>query len=281
MGCWHGLVWGGIVGNLTLAATIGLLVIPVFLHVSTWDAAFGKLGWLTSTEGQVLTPLVSGWTAAVWIHAVAAAPQIAMILLLGILTGQRVFEDQALLETSRWGVFWNVTVKRLWPLVVLSVLWTTIVCAREIAATDLYQIGTLAEQIYLGYSLGQFTAMGGNWTTEQLAAMGDLNIALATAMVAWLALSAACLFMRLSDLEWESSVQQPFRLRTASRGRQVVGVLALSILIGIPLINLVIRCCYFVQPVDGVPTPGYSLSSCRRRWDEPVATTPPSSPGRS
>jgi ABC-type spermidine/putrescine transport system permease subunit II len=33
----------------------------------------------------------------------------------------------------------------------------------------------------------------------------------------------------------------------------------LLILIGIPLVNLVVRCCYYVRPVDGVPTPGYSL----------------------
>ena len=119
----------GLICQSVLLATIALIFVPVFLHVSTWDAAFGRLGWLTSEEGQVLVPLVSGWRAAIWIHGIAATPQIAVLFLLGLTTGKRVFEEQALLDTSRIGVFWAVTIKRLWPLVVLAVLWTMIVCA--------------------------------------------------------------------------------------------------------------------------------------------------------
>ena len=97
----------GFISRMLLIASLALLLVPMFIHVSGWDAAFGKLGWLTSSQGQVLVPLVSGWTAASWIHGLAAAPQVALILLIGLRTGNRSYEEHALLETSATSVFWS------------------------------------------------------------------------------------------------------------------------------------------------------------------------------
>ncbi len=252
----------GFICRLVLLAIISLLAVPVFLHVSTWDAAFGRLGWLTSAEGQVLMPLLSGWQAATWIHGVAAAPQVAVLLLLGMSIGRRVYEEQALLDTDQAGIFWNVTFKRLWPLIILSALWTMIVCAREIAATDLYQVGTLAEQIYLGFSLGQINALPGNWSAEELAAAGNLNIWVTIVMIGWLAASASYLFMNMTNSEQSSGQWKPQTTGQAGFARSLVGTLLMIVFILIPLGNLIIRCCYFVESVDSVPTVGYSLSQC-------------------
>lgn len=257
----------GIISRLTMFATLLLLVVPVFLHVSTWDAALGRLGWLTATEGQVLIPLVSGLRAAAWVHGVAAAPQIAVLILIGLMNGRRTFEEQALLETSPLGVFWHVTLPRLLPVVVLSVLWTLIVCSREIAATDLYQVGTLAEQIYLGFSLGQINALGGNWTPEQMEAAGNLSPNLTIMLIAWLAVTAVIVFFQLTQLETLSDQQLPLKqirqTQTKDRNgscKSAVGLGLLLILVVVPLCNLIVRCCFFVKPVDGVPTSSYSLS---------------------
>ena len=248
----------GVLCRIVLWATIALIFVPVFLHVSTWDAAFGRLGWLTSREGQVLKPLVSGWTAAIWIHGIAATPQVALLFLLGIMTGKRVYEEQALLDTSRAGVFWSVSIRRLLPLGLLAVLWTMIVCAREIAVTDLYQIGTLAEQIYLGYSLGQINVPGGNWTPEQLSAAENLPTTVTVVIISWFAVTAGLLFTKLCSLEWESDQQHPLQLQKAGFLKQTVALILLILLVAIPVGNLVARCCYFVRPVNGIPTPGYS-----------------------
>jgi iron(III) transport system permease protein len=252
----------GWISKIVLSATICLVVIPVFLHVSTWDAAFGRLGWLTAAEGQVLVPLVSGWRAAVWIHGVAAAPQIAILMLLGISSGRRVYEEQALLETNRWGVFWSVTTRRIWPLTILATLWTMIVCAREIAATDLYRVGTLAEQIYLGYSLGQFNALAGNpWSEESLVAAGNLNPWITVVLIGWLAVTSSYFFIRFTGLEWQSENWQPPQRPVASRlATRFIGLVLLLVLAVIPIFNLFIRCARFVRPVDGTPVSGYSLA---------------------
>ena len=252
-----------VLSRALLVCTIASLLIPMFIHVSGWDAAFGKLGWLTSTKGQILVPLVSGWTAATWIHGVAAASQVALILLIGLSTGQRVYEEQALLDTTPAGVFWNVTIYRILPLLVLSAIWIVISCSREIAVTDLYQIGTLAEQIYLGYSLG-LTSIAGNWTPEQLAEAGSISETLTVGLMAWLAMSAFLLFFSLTDLEYESQSVEPVQLANSSLKRNVVAACLIGLTVIVPIGNVVIRACFFVRPVDGVPTQGYSISQLFR-----------------
>ena len=248
----------GLISRAMFVCTMALLLIPMFIHVSGWDAAFGKLGWLTSTQGKVLQPIVSGWTAAAWIHGIAAAPQVAIVLLIGMTIGGRVFEEQASLDADPVGVFWNVTFKRLWPLSILSVIWIVVSCAREIAVTDIYQIGTLAEQIYLGYSLG-LNSIVGTWTPEQLAQAGDLGPMLTIVIIAWLALTGFCMFIFLTDLEFESQAIIPASIKRSSLPQKMVGIVLMLLTIAIPIGNVVIRACFYVRPVDGVPTQGYSI----------------------
>ncbi len=249
----------GIVSRFLLVCTFAMLLVPMFIHVSAWDAAFGKLGWLTSTKGQILIPLVSGWFAASWIHGIAAAPQVALVLMIGLGSGQRVFEEQALLDASPADVFWNVTFWRITPLLVLSAIWIFISCAREIAVTDLYQIGTLAEQIYLGYSLG-LDSIAGGWTADQLAESGSISNRLAIALFAWLSMSAFLLFFRLTDLEFESQFNRPANRGKSGWNRTAVAVLLILLTVVVPIGNVVIRACFYVRPVNGIPTQGYSVS---------------------
>ena len=102
----------------------------------------------------MLTPLLSGWWAAVWTHGVIAAPQVGLILHFCDNKQQRVYEEQALLDADALTLFFSVSLWRLWPMLMVSVLWVIVTCSREITVVDLYQVETFAEQIYLGYSLG-------------------------------------------------------------------------------------------------------------------------------
>ena len=158
----------GWLGRLTTIATIVLLFFPMFLHVSLWDAAFGKLGWLTATRGEVLTPIVSGWTAAAWIHGIAAAPQVAVIFWLGNSIGTQAHEEQASLDAGPLSVLLHIKLRRVLSLSLLAIAWVIVTCSREIAVTDIYQIGTLAEQVYLGYSMGTAGSVAGAWSSDQL-----------------------------------------------------------------------------------------------------------------
>ncbi|MEM7453183.1 MAG: hypothetical protein AAF456_02400 [Planctomycetota bacterium] len=250
----------GLFSRLLLISCVGLLFVPLFLQVAAWDSALGKLGWFSSAQGQVVQPLVAGWPAAVWVHALAAIPQVAIVFLLGLSTGSRVFEDQALLETGRWNVFAHVTLPRLAPLILIAGLWVMVSCAREIAATDLYKIGTLAEQIYLGFSLGQFNPIQGTWSAEQLADAAATGPLITIAVVLWLAASAVWLFFSATGIDAEEADQQrPLQQKRSTGGQTVAAFSMLLIMVAVPVWNLFFRAGFFVAPVDGKPVQSWSI----------------------
>ena len=173
--------------------------------------------------------------------------------------GDRSYEEQALLETSSTRVFWNITFPRIAPLLILCVVWNIVFCAREIAVTDLYQIGTLAEQIYLGYSLG-INAVGGNWSADQLAQAGNISSTLTIAIVSWLSAVSLFLFTKLTALEFYGDQIAPRQAASCGWKRNLIGILILTVLVGIPIGNVLLRASFFVVPIDGVPTQGYSIN---------------------
>ena len=248
----------GWVSRIVLLGTVASLFIPMFIHVSAWDAAFGKLGWLTSVQGQILVPLIPGWWAASWIHGIAASSQVAIIFLVGLSFGGRIFEEQALLDTSSLRVFWSVTVVRLWPLGVLAFLWVVVSCSREIAVTDLYQIGTLAEQIYLGYSLG------GNPVGVAVleGGFGGVSFGLTLSLLAVLVALSMVLFFAMTQMEYEAGVFRAVRTNRSGVVKNLAGVGLIVITFLIPIGNVVLRACFYVRPIEGVPTQGYSLVQC-------------------
>lgn len=250
----------GIAAKLLLLANVVLLLVPMFIYVSAWDAAFGKLGWLTSTRGQVLVPLVSGWAAAVWIHGIAAVPQVALILLIGLGAKRGVEEEQALLDATPMQVAVRVSCYRWLPLLILAAAWIMLSTSREIAVTDLYQIGTLAEQIYLGYSLG-INSVAGTWTAGQLAEAGSISDQLTWLVVAWLALVALFVFFRVTQQIHQADSLKPGCSDSPARNllRPLSAGGLLLLLAGVPAVNVVVRACFYVRPVDGQPVAGYSL----------------------
>ena len=252
-------------GKATFVLILATAFIPLVFQVSFWDAAFGKLGWLTATSTGQNQPLVSGWMAASWIHATSLIPQIALIFSAVFWTGEQVHEEQALLECSPTRVFWTITLRRIVPVAVLCVVWCVIHCSREIAATDIYQVGTLAEQVYLGFSLGQFDSFMGNWTSGELAKASTLGIWTQIVTAAWLVALAVILFSRFLGAQHESESRQPrttARAGKAIKRNPLVTVATLTVwivLTAIPIYNLVARASFHVARVDGMPHPGYSM----------------------
>ncbi len=249
----------GIIPRLLLALCCGLAIIPAFLHVSAWDSAFGKLGWFVSTRGEALKPMLTGWSAAIWVHAMAATAQISLIFFLGRLASGNQLQEQARLEANSWSVFWYVTLPNMKPLIVLSVIWIVVSCSREIAATDLYQIGTLAEQIYLGFSLGQLNSVLGNFSDQQIEGARTMGFMVSVVVVLWLTMTSIWAFSRMQSLPIASDHQRPSRFSERNRIKSVIGILIILLVAVVPVCNLLIRASFSVELADGVPTPGYSI----------------------
>ena len=161
------------------------------------------------------------------------------------------------MEASAWQVFFHITLRRLLPLAMLSGLWGIVVCSREIAVTDLYQIGTLAEQLYLGYALNQPGGTAGNWTADQLAQAGNigwpilLSIFSALAAVATL---AAHMFNRQIQENRDLAGAFPQRQARGSKLAMAAAVLMLLLLVAIPMFNVVYRVGLAVETSDQGPS---------------------------
>ena len=145
-----------LISRVLFLANLCLVVTPIFIQVSAWDAAFGRLGWLTSTEGPSPHPAGVGLASRRLDSRHRGSPASRVDLFTRPHDRLQDLRRTSFTRHQQVGCFWHITSRRWLPLIVLATLWTLIVCAREIAVTDLYQIGTLAEQIYLGYSLGAF-----------------------------------------------------------------------------------------------------------------------------
>jgi len=188
--------------------------------------------------------LTGQWPIAIWIHSMAAIPQLTVILWFGLLASGRTYEEQASLDADERTVFWQITFPRLLPILAIAIVWVFVTCAREIAVTDIYRIGTLAEQIYLGYSLGELDATVGNLTTVAL-------IVVATGMV------VASLFnLDVPSTAEELSVQT----RQAGNSNWQNGLsIVMLVLVGLPVLNLMIRAGSFVHFTDGQAVAHYSF----------------------
>ena len=228
---------------------LSLLFVPLFVHVGAWDAAVGKLGWLTGSSWSINSIPLGSWLIAIWIHAIAAVPMVAIVLWIGISGAGRIYDEQARLDASSGVVFWRVTLPRLFPLIAICAIWIFITCAREIAVTDIYRIGTLAEQIYLGYSLGRMEDVVGP-------GIAFSTIALVAAMISvWV----IPYFDAYPDSE--EQLAKLVNKHVASRAERIVGAIVLVGILLVPITNLTTRASFYVVNVNGEPEAKHSIAN--------------------
>ena len=130
-----------------------LLFLPLYLQAAAWRAGFGVQGWFSLVPlSAELTP-ASRWGAAIWIHGIWSVPWVTLIVAAVLQMCEPELEEQALLEARPLRVFWSVTLRRALPGVIVAGLWALLITAGEMTVTDLYQIRTLAEELYTGFAL--------------------------------------------------------------------------------------------------------------------------------
>ncbi len=149
------LVWrsGARGRRIALALGVAWLAMPLYLQAAAWQAAIDDAVG-TGSMGSWRSSLTSGFLGAWWVHAAAAIPWSAAAFSLAIFYLPRSWEEQAWLEPSPRRAWWAVT----WPhwagAVSVSLVWVLLVTSTDITATDLFQVRTFAELIYLQFALG-------------------------------------------------------------------------------------------------------------------------------
>ncbi len=226
-----------------------LLCLPLYLHATAWEAGFGRLGWIAWSGNSLSTPILQGFLAAIWTHGVWGIPWVTLIVSVALQLSEPELEEAALLDASPWRVFWRVTLRRSLPGVMVAAVWIMLMTASEMTVTDLYQIRTLAEELYTGMAL---------WADEQ-STFGMPAALLFTLMLTGLAMA---IFDGVMVAAAHVPLRPPYRFRLGDWRWPCLAVVSgvLLLLAGVPLTSLVYQAGMVVDHVGQQPIRYWSLA---------------------
>src|SRR5262245_7771530 len=114
-------------GRRLATACLGvLLFLPLYVQLSGWDSAMGKLGWYSLMYGSIAEPLLAGMRGAILVHAVAAIPWATLIVAIGLMQVDSSQEEAALLVAPPPVVLWRITLRQSIGFVVAAAIWTIV-----------------------------------------------------------------------------------------------------------------------------------------------------------
>ena len=237
-----------------VALLVYLLFLPLYVQVAGWEAAVGKLGWLTSLVGS---PLLVGMPAVIFIHALAAVPWVALIVSIGLLLMRREEEEVALLETSGPSVVARIVLPQLAPFLAAAALLAAISAAGEMTVTNIYLIEpgnyTLAEQAYMTLQ---------SEPLEEAAWQLLPSMAMTSALVAGGVLAVRFLSPLAGRFSADRSGPVIYRLGPWKLTVAVIVWLLLALLVGLPLLSMAYKAGTDVIEIEGAPVRTWSLLKC-------------------
>ena len=142
-----------------------LLFLPLYLHAAAWDAGFGQLGWYSAgARRRCRRRCCRELWAVMWIHGLWSVPWVTLIVSAALRWSEPELEEAALLDaTYAAGVLRTSHCGEPGRVSSAASVWVLLVAISEIVVTDLYQVRTLAEELYTGYALANdpATTFGG------------------------------------------------------------------------------------------------------------------------
>lgn len=253
------------------------LFVPLPVLVSAWQTALGSGGWLTlpvwrmadpSDPGRAPTgiawkPWAHGLPAAIWVHACAALPWFIWLAGLGFSHVERPLEEDALIGGGPWRAFWFATLPRAMPALIAATAWVSLLTANDVTVTDMMQVPTLAEEVYVQFARPDPPDPG----TEG-------RDVLARALVVAVPLSLLlCAAIAWCWRRWESRLPplalpaQEFNLIRLGWSRWpmfAAVIVLLLVLLGVPAASLVWRTG--IVPPDEIWSPQRAGESIRHAW---------------
>lgn len=213
-------------------AVCSQLVVPLYATVGAWSAGFGSQGWWPLAQAFVVRHQWHALASVTMIHAVAAIPSVMLILSLGFHWTRRSQEEMALIDGGTSNVVYRVWIPQMRGWLAAAGLWAIVPVMTEMVVTNLYQVPTLAEQIYLDVSLGTANA-----TTY------CVSVGLCSLPLLGLAVSLRRHLPALSSCAIQMAQHPPIPMKLG-RARWALSVFAWSIvllIVVVPLTNLWLR----------------------------------------
>jgi iron(III) transport system permease protein len=210
--------------RLALPLLAGLLGAPPYVLVGAWLLVAGAGGFLPVAPDGL--PWLSGFRAAVFIHALLAIPWATIFAVAACRHGDRDWDEAAALVGSPWRAALRVAPRRLAPAAALSSVWIVLQTGGDIAVTDFFGVRTYAEELYV-----------------QTAVEPDLTppgVLAGAAACAWLAAAAFASCLLLVPRQLQTSPRDPFQYQLG-RGRWPAATalaVVLALVVFVPLAAL-------------------------------------------
>lgn len=240
-----------------------LVLTPLHVHLAGWDAALGKLGWLTLAFGQLDRPPLEGMPGAIVVHAAAAVAWVAVIVAAGLVHLPVGPEEAAWTSVPPWVVLGRITLPQVRPLVLVAALYAALSTTSDMTVTNVYLVRpaeqTATERFYMTF------AMEGEPGPALRGALPALGVGVvAVGAMLW---GTVPRLMRRGSLPGRPLVFPLGRWRwpLAAAVWLVLGGLA-----GLPLASLVIKAGQAIALQEGVRQRHWSLAACLLR----VASAP-------
>jgi iron(III) transport system permease protein len=228
------------------------LAIPLYAFAGCWNAGFGSQGWWPLSQVVAVRFQTSAVLAVVFIHAVGSIPWVCFIMSCGLLGSHRSLEENAYAEEGNWGILRRTITPNLGGWIALSCFWVCVPILTEMVVTNLYQVQTVAERVYLDASRGLI-----NGLTYPVAV---LLCVLPVVTFAWI------LGKRLPH--WPDVVararQHEARMLACGLWRIPISALAwliVAVLVGLPIFNLLIKAGWHPYAAsDGLTHYGWTVN---------------------
>ncbi len=257
--------------KLCFALVIGLLFVPLYVHLGAWQAGFGLQGWYTFACSA--PPLLDGWRGAIWVHAVAALPWVLLIVSAGLRLVEREWEEQALLDGTAWQAIRRVTLRSVLGSIGAAALWVAVTTSAEMTVTDFFQVRTYAEELYIDIALGgelaaaPMNAASGASPMEPTfdqSPVAPLGILPGAMICAWLVVAGGILVAQLLPAARYASHGEPlvFRLGKWRWPAAILAGLCVALVVALPIGSLAYKAGVEVSQVGAERVRHWSLVKC-------------------
>ena len=219
-------------GKWAWLAVCSQLAVPLYATVGAWSAGFGSQGWWPLAQAFVVRSYWTALASVIWIHALAAIPSAMLILSLGLAWTRRSQEEMALLDGGFSTLFFRVLIPNLRGWLAAAAFWVIVPVLTEMVVTNLYQLPTLPEQVYLDISLG---------TSSPLTYA--VSLALCTLPLVAMAVALRRYLPSLSTFAQQMAQHPPTRQSLgSSRWFASVGIWSIVfVIVAVPMANLLLK----------------------------------------
>jgi iron(III) transport system permease protein len=154
---------------------------PLAIFAGAWQSCIGPYGFIRLASPGM--PSVGGWPAVLALHVASSLPWAFAIVAVGVRRVSASLEESALLDAGPLTVVRTVTLPQVRSSLILAGLLAAVPVLTDMTATDLFQVRTLAEEVYTQLAHSE----GGERTTTLAVAPLSLITAglLGVALLRW------------------------------------------------------------------------------------------------